>query len=275
MEIQWAESPNKWQGRNGKKIIAIVNHITAGLMPGTLSWMRNPNSKASAHYLVTRVGEIFQMVADEDSAYHAGAVAKPSWPLYDGTNPNRYTLGIEHEGYPDEPLTEEQYQATLWLHKQLIAKWGIPVGPDTIIGHYRIDSVNRPNCPGPMFPWDRLFADLGQPNYPAVNIVVGGQVLKGFIIAIDGKDRSCAPVAVLAQALGGQAQWDASTNTVLIAPYTGPAYRYTPYVKIVVGNQIIPAVIINGRSYAPVAAVVMAMGHSVRWEAESNTVVVG
>jgi len=152
------------KGRNGKKIIAIVNHITAGLHPGTLSWMRNPQAQASAHYLVTRAGEIFQMVKDEDTSWHAGVVNRPNWPLYDGSNPNRYTIGIEHEGYQqqggDGNLTEKQYQATLWLHQQLIAKHKISITKDHIIGHYRIDSVNRPNCPGPKFPWDRLFKDL-------------------------------------------------------------------------------------------------------------------
>ena len=159
-DIEWAATPNFMPGRKGSAPIAIVNHITAGLMPGTLSWMRNPASKASAHYLVCRDGCIFQMVKDEDTAYHAGAVNKPNWLLYNGQNPNRYTIGIEHEGYPNEPLTEVQYQATLWLHKQLTAKWKIPIHKDTIIGHYRIDSVNRPNCPGPRFPWDRLLNDL-------------------------------------------------------------------------------------------------------------------
>ena len=160
VEIEWAPSPNYTKGRKGRKIIAIVNHITAGTFPGCLSWMRNPQAKASAHYLVTRQGKVYQMVGDEDTSWHAGAVNKPSWPLYDGSNPNRYTIGIEHEALPGERLTEMQYQATLWLHKQLIAKHGIPIDEGHIIGHYRIDSVNRPNCPGPGFPWQRLFSDL-------------------------------------------------------------------------------------------------------------------
>lgn len=122
--------------------------------------MQNPKAQASAHYLVTRSGEIYQLVKDEYAAWHAGWVDKPSWSLYDGTNPNRYTIGIEHEGYPDEELTEVQYQATLQLHKELINKYSIPIDTEHIIGHYRIDSVNRPNCPGPKFPWDRLFDDL-------------------------------------------------------------------------------------------------------------------
>ncbi len=159
MEIKWVGSPN-YSSRNGRKIIAIVDHITAGLMPGCLNWMQHPKAQASAHYLVTRSGEIYQLVKDEYAAWHAGAVNKPSWSLYDGTNPNRYTIGIEHEGYPNEELTEAQYQATLWLHQELIRKYSIPIDEEHIIGHYRIDSVNRPNCPGPKFPWERLFNDL-------------------------------------------------------------------------------------------------------------------
>jgi N-acetylmuramoyl-L-alanine amidase len=160
MESIWNPSPNYREGRGGKTLIAIVNHITAGLMPGTLSWLKNPASQASAHYLVTKDGRIYQLVADEDTAWHSGIVNRPNWPLYDGTNPNSYTLGIEHEALAGEALTEAQYQATLSLHRQLVNKWGIPVGQDHIIGHNRIDSVNRSNDPGPNFPWERLFADL-------------------------------------------------------------------------------------------------------------------
>ncbi|MEA1960425.1 MAG: N-acetylmuramoyl-L-alanine amidase [Bacillota bacterium] len=158
--VEWAGTPNFSNGRKGRKPIVIVDHITTGLYPGTLHWMQNPTAKASAHYLVTKTGLIFQMVKDEDTAWANGVVNKPNWPLYDGTNPNRYTLTIEHEGLAGDALTEEQYQASLWLHKKLIQKWHIAVTEDTIIGHYRIDGVNRVNCPGPNFPWKRLFEDL-------------------------------------------------------------------------------------------------------------------
>lgn len=162
--IRWAGTPNFTKGRRGKKIIAITDHITAGLYPGTLTWMQNPKAYASANYLVTRAGEILQLVKDEDTAWASGIVSFPNWPLYDGTNPNYYTISIEHEGYKDKGgdgnLTEAQYQASLWLHKYLIEKHSLPVNRNTIIGHYRIDSVNRPNCPGPNFPWNKLFKDL-------------------------------------------------------------------------------------------------------------------
>jgi len=158
--IQWAGTPNYSTDRAGKKIMAIVDHITAGSYPGCLNWLQNPQARASAHYLITKAGQIFQLVKDEDTAWHAGIVNKPNWSLYDGTNPNKCTIGIEHEGQPGDVFTEAQYQATLWLHKELIRKWGVPVDNDHIIGHYRLDSVNRSNCPGSGFPWERLFSDL-------------------------------------------------------------------------------------------------------------------
>jgi len=213
--IEQAPSPNLTRGRSGKKIIAIVLHITAGLYPGCLNWMRNPAAKASAHYLVTKTGGIYQMVKDADTAWHAGFVNRPTWKLYDGTNPNRYTLGIEFECLSGGELTEAQYQAGLWLIQKLAQKHGIPVDEDHIIGHYRIDAVNRPNDPGPQFPWERLMADLKEDDEMATEakIKVNDKVLTGYIL----KDNlSYAPVRALAEALGYKVAWDEKTKTVII-----------------------------------------------------------
>ena len=43
-------------------------------------------------------------------------------------------------------MPEAQYQATLALHRWLISTLGIPLSRDTIIGHDRLDSVNRAGC---------------------------------------------------------------------------------------------------------------------------------
>lgn len=211
MDITWKKSPNYREGRGGRKPIAIVNHITAGSMPGCVGWMCNPAAQASAHYVVTKAGQVYQLVRDEDTAWHSGVVNQPDWRLYDGTNPNKYTLGIEHEALVGQGLTEAQYQASLWLHRHLMDKWNIPVDKNHIIGHYRIDSVNRPTDPGYRFPWDRLFADLkGEEDVEATKLIYRGQVLDGFIK--DG--RTFVEVRKLCEGFGKKVVWNEQKRVV-------------------------------------------------------------
>jgi len=157
--ITWIGSPNHSQPK-GYKFIAIVDHIMSGTLLGTDSWFLNPASQVSSHFGVGKNGEIHQYVELQYPAWANGIVNNPDWSLYSGVNPNYYTISIEHEGNSGEVFTEAQYQATLSLHRWIIEELGIEVNRDTIIGHYRIDSVNKANCPGSGFPWDRLFQDL-------------------------------------------------------------------------------------------------------------------
>jgi len=158
--IIWKGSPN-FSSPKGYKNIAIVDHIMAGTLAGTDSWFANPDSKVSSHFGVGKNGEIHQYVNLNNPAWANGGVNKPSWPLLiPGVNPNYYTVSIEHEGNSGDVMPEAQYQATLALHRWLIETLGISVTRDNIIGHYRIDSVNKANCPGTGFTWDRLFEDL-------------------------------------------------------------------------------------------------------------------
>jgi N-acetyl-anhydromuramyl-L-alanine amidase AmpD len=163
MEIKWVGTPNYSEGREGYTPIIIVNHITQGDYPGCLSWLQNPESKGSSTFLITKGGEILQLVKEEDKHWANGYIESASVDLdlvIQGVNPNLYSLSIEHEGFTGELMPEEQYQATLWLHRYLINKWNIIIDNNHIIGHYRLDGKDRPNCPGTGFPWDRLFTDL-------------------------------------------------------------------------------------------------------------------
>lgn len=158
--IKWIGSPN-FSSPMGYKIIAIVNHIMEGTLVGTDSWFAKPESKVSSHFGVGKNGEIHQYVDLKNHAWANGSVNQPNWPLLiSGVNPNYYTVSIEHEGLSGSKMPEAQYQATLALHRWLIETLGIPVTRDNIIGHNRIDSVNRARCPGTEFPWERLFNDL-------------------------------------------------------------------------------------------------------------------
>ena len=178
MEVIWQPSPNFSPSRGGQKIIAIVNHITAGAFPGCLSWLCSPAAQAGAHYLVTRTGSVYQMVREADTAWHAGIVKNPTWKLYSGVNPNRVTIGIEHECISGGELTEAQFQATLRLQRELCAKYAIPADRDHIIGHCEINPVDRPDCPGKDFPWARLMHDLTRADALHDALEEGGDALE-------------------------------------------------------------------------------------------------
>lgn len=213
--VTWIGSPNFTPGRKGQQPVAIVYHIMAGTLAGTDSWFRNPRNKVSAHFGVGKDGSIHQYVREEDAAWANGRVNKPSWPLLKpGVNPNLYTISIEHEGQPGEPFTEAMYRASLALTRYLLGRWSIPADPDHLIGHYRIDSVNRPDCPGPAFPWDRLFADLQASRLGPDEcwIEVSGRRMKGKLI--DG--HAWGPVRALVEPLGVTVTWDDATRTVRV-----------------------------------------------------------
>jgi len=271
MQIQWAPSPNFHRGRNERKIIAIVNHITAGLMPGALSWLCNPAAKASAHYLVTKSGAVYQLVKDEDTAWHVGIVNRPSWSLYNGSNPNYYTLGIEHEALAGETLTEPQYQASLELHRKLIEKHNIIIDRNHIIGHYRIDSVNRKNDPGSGFPWDRLFNDLARPAYDntplEVNIQVGDKKIKGFI----KDDKTYGPVREIATALGWQVEWLNQSQMVILLPPSKKNSSINDGPGVVIASNLVSAIIEDSTTFAPVREIAESMGYQVDWDNNTRT----
>lgn len=174
MKIIWRgnEHTNKFLSRKGDMPISIVNHITGGSASSADNWFRSSkNSVSSAHFLVTKNGEIKQYVKIDDGAWAngltSGKKACQSILVQEKNykNPNLYTVSIEHES-KGESLTEAQYEASLWLHRYIKdyikKKWGYDMAFDRkyIIGHYEIDSVRKPFCPGKNFPFDRLLKDL-------------------------------------------------------------------------------------------------------------------
>ena len=271
-EIEKVNTPNFIKGRKGKKILAIVNHITAGLMPGTLSWMQNPAAKVSAHYLVTKTGKIYQLVDEEDTAFGAGIVNKPDWILYDGTNPNFYTLSIEHEALAGEALTDIQYQATLWLHRKIISQWGMPADHNHIIGHYRLDSVNRKNDPGPQFPWDKLMTDLKDADMPGqtINIKIGDQEIEGFIL----KNKAYAHARALSEAMSIDIKWDGERQSIFIYLTNFTSMESDDKINIYIGSKPITGILINDKAYVPVREMAESLGRKVTWDDEGKIVTI-
>jgi N-acetylmuramoyl-L-alanine amidase len=270
-KIETAASPNYSKGRRGRKILAIVNHITAGLMPGTLTWMQNPAVKVSAHFLVTKSGRIYQLVNEEDTAFSVGIVNKPDWDLYDGTNPNYYTLNIEHEALAGEQLTDIQYEATLWLHEYLISKWNIPIDKDHIIGHYRLDSINRRNDPG-NFPWERLLSDLNNHlnHEPTITILVDNQPVAGLML----ENRAYAAVRELGYALGMEVLWDAAGRNIFVYSSKSDPSSTADGVNIFLCQDGLKGIIQKDTAYTLVQEIAEILGKKVTWNDETKSVII-
>lgn len=165
--IIWRGTNNFWPGRDGHSPIAIVDHIMQSSIESADGWFKNPKSEVSAHFGVAKDGRIWQWVAVTNSAWANGPINNPDKSIQwivdadkHNINPNRLTISIEHEGKTGELFTQKQYDATLWLHQKLIKENNIALDGKHIIGHFQLDSVTRPNCPGKGFPWEQLLMDL-------------------------------------------------------------------------------------------------------------------
>ena len=147
MEIIQKKSPNFWIGRKSYRPEAVVIHIMDGTLGGTDSWFANTTSQVSAHYGIGKNGEVHQYVQENDSAWHAGRVDAPVWKLIKlNVNPNLYTIGIEHEGKPDDVWTDAMKQSSATLIREICQRWQIPIDRNHIVGHFEVFS-KKPNCP--------------------------------------------------------------------------------------------------------------------------------
>lgn len=173
MEIRWMGNENtNSSDRRGYVPFVIVDHISVGSMSSMDSWFTSPNNNvSSAHFGVSKDGRIHQYVRLERMAWAQGLTqdeidnAKAQVVRDMGVNPNYYAVSIEHEGY-NGSLTEEQFQASVWLHRyireEIYKRWNrfFPLDRYHVIGHYQVNPVEKPFCPGPNFPWDRLYTVL-------------------------------------------------------------------------------------------------------------------
>jgi N-acetyl-anhydromuramyl-L-alanine amidase AmpD len=164
------------------KPVAVVNHIMAGYQRTMISWAELGNGQVSAHFTIGRTGRIVQHVSVYDPAYHAGRLdrdgkdrpVQPTWPRYrPGSNPNKYTVGIEHEGfstvpnygydylYDDaHPWPDEMIEASIDVHRWILGELGLQPNDLTVIGHNEIAPLSRAQDPGKQWPRRRLISAL-------------------------------------------------------------------------------------------------------------------
>ena len=160
--IHAVPSPNFNDRPDGEAINCIVLHYTDFLtLKESLDCLTDPLSKVSAHYLVDEDGTIYQLVADEKRAWHAGV---SQWRGHN--NVNNISIGIELQNggmtYKEKcgewpPYPAAQMQALAELAHDLQVRISMPT--EHIVGHNDI-APTRKIDPGPHFDWDDLFLRL-------------------------------------------------------------------------------------------------------------------
>ncbi len=131
----------------------IILHYTASSTASSaINWMANPDSKVSAHLVISRTGEVTQMVDFNKKAWHAGPSAHSGW-----RNLNNCSIGIEmvntgKQGYPAEQLCALTDVIT-HLREEFSTIFAV-------VGHSEIDTETdeklRKKDPGPLFPWAKF-----------------------------------------------------------------------------------------------------------------------
>lgn len=127
----------------------VVLHYTA--MRDTRAardWLCNPEAEVSAHYLVGRRGQVWQLVAEENRAWHAGAGA---WGAV--ADINSRSIGIEISNDGAEPFAAPQMAAVAGLLRGVMARWAIP--PERVVAHSDT-AIGRKIDPGRRFDWQAL-----------------------------------------------------------------------------------------------------------------------
>lgn len=115
----WDAAPAcNYSSRGGVAVSAVTVHTIQGSYAGAISWANNCASNVSYHYVArSSDGQITQMVLEADKAWHVGSE-------------NPYTIGIEHEGYVDNPIwyTEAMYVSSANLVRD-ITESGYGINP--------------------------------------------------------------------------------------------------------------------------------------------------
>ena len=137
--------------RKAKHIKYIVVHYTALKdINESINYLCNPLNKVSAHFLISKVGEIYNLVDLNQRAWHAG------YSYWNGDiDINSLSIGIELDYFPSQKnkFSNKMINSLNDLLLKLMKKYKISYG--NILGHSDIAPYRKVD-PGKKFPWHKL-----------------------------------------------------------------------------------------------------------------------
>lgn len=139
----------RYHSRGGMAPKIIVLHVQEGSNWGSWQWFHQV--KASATVMIGKNGDVWRIVDESVAPWTNGDVQSPSYYMQTimnryGWDPNTYSLTIEREGFSRERYSAQD-ESIVWQVRDWMQRYGIPAA--MVIGHYEVNSVDRPNCPDP------------------------------------------------------------------------------------------------------------------------------
>jgi N-acetyl-anhydromuramyl-L-alanine amidase AmpD len=209
----WRPSPNFDQRAADSTGVPhmVIIHTCESNYPSCWSWLDNPASQVSAHYVVNEDGsEISQLVREQNRAWHIAA-------LYDctlnrrhecwrnGVQSNHFTVGIEHAGFvSQDSFPRAQLDRSAALVCDVTRDRAIPRDWQHIVGHGQLQPADRTD-PGPHWPW--------------IAYVHRVQALCGELVVDDSAQFNDSLVARVVEPVG----WQAADTT---PDYYGGGYHW-------------------------------------------------
>lgn len=178
---KFIDSPKFFQKQNEAREIKflVLHHVQANSVEHAIEQFIQ--HEVSSHFLIDEDGKIFELVDENDVAYHAGV---SFWAGVDGLNKN--SIGIEFIN--SEPFlkkfTKEQMQAGVELCRYLIEKYKIE--PQNIVGHSDIaysketGLLDRKQDPSHLFDW-KFLAENGVGIFPKTPLKTSAEIEKSSL----------------------------------------------------------------------------------------------
>lgn len=162
-DASWRPIPVNYTANGQTEVRGVVVHIMAGTLPGTDSWFRNAQARASSHFGTGKAGALYQWVDTKDRAW-AQAAGNTSW------------ISVENEGKGGDVLTDEQLtrnaEVLAWAHQVYSVPLQVASGPDGKgLGWHAMGGSGwggHTSCPGP-----KIVAQLPEIVRRAKNIISG------------------------------------------------------------------------------------------------------
>ena len=137
----------------------VIVHTCESGYTSCWSWLVNPVSQVSAHYVVSEEGdEISQLVRDSARAFHIAAIYDCSLNRrhecrLHGVQSNHFTVGVEHAGFAaQDSFPSSQLAASAALVCDVTRRLDVPRDWQHVVGHGMLQPRNRTD-PGPRWPW--------------------------------------------------------------------------------------------------------------------------